>query len=79
MLPMPQSSASGSNDPMKDMIQLWETKFPPFKLWMQAAATYQRQLTNTISDSTKRTSSSRENVATHAMRVGRSQAVYPRL
>ena len=60
MLPIPQSSASESNDPMKDMIQLWETMFPPFKLWMQAAATYQRQLTNTISDSTKRSSPSRE-------------------
>jgi hypothetical protein len=34
---------------MKDMIRFWETMFPPFKLWMQAAEEYQRQLMNTSS------------------------------
>jgi len=54
MLPIPESSASGSNEPMMEMIRLWETMFPPFKLWMQAAEMYQRQLTNPSSYSRER-------------------------
>ena len=46
MLPTAGSSAPGSDDPMKDMIRLWEQMFPPFKFWMQAAEVYQRQLMN---------------------------------
>jgi hypothetical protein len=53
MLPMPGSSVSGSNDPMKDMMQFWEL-FPPFRFWMQAAEAYQRQLTNMDPGSTER-------------------------
>jgi hypothetical protein len=46
MLPTAGSSVPGSDDPMKDMIRLWEQMFPPFKFWMQAAEVYQRQLMN---------------------------------
>ena len=43
MLPMPGLSASGSNDPMSEIIRFWQTMCPPFKLWMQAAEHWQRQ------------------------------------
>jgi hypothetical protein len=56
MLPMPALSASGSNDPMADMMRFWEM-FPAFRLWMQAAEQWQRQWMPTESSSDQRSRS----------------------
>jgi hypothetical protein len=56
MLPMPALSASGSNDPMADMMRFWEM-FPAFKLWMQAAEQWQRQWMPTEPSSEQRSRS----------------------
>ena len=51
MLQMPALSRSASTDPMSEMMRLGEMTLVPFKLWMQAAETWQRNWMAIISGS----------------------------